>query len=144
MLEPFLAKAKEIAAAKLTGIELSPTLDIDWEINFNNVTEDLHAALQKLRPFGVGNPQPKFLTRGLRVGNVTNMGADGQHLKLKLQDENKILLDAVAFGASEEWQKIKIGDSIDLVYYIDINEWNGRKAMQLKIVDVKYNANTTN
>ena len=136
-LEKFLAKAKKIAAEKLADVELTPTLDVDWKINFSDVNEDLYEALQKLRPFGVGNPQPKFLTANLSVVNALNMGADGRHLKLKLQAENKVLLDAVAFSASEEWKKIKVGDKIDLVYYVDRNEWNGRREMQLKIVDLK-------
>ncbi|PIR92074.1 single-stranded-DNA-specific exonuclease RecJ [Candidatus Falkowbacteria bacterium CG10_big_fil_rev_8_21_14_0_10_44_15] len=144
MLAPFLAKAKKIAAEKLAGVELAPTLNIDLAVSFSDINEELYAALQQLRPFGVGNPQPKFLTANLLVVNMLNMGADGQHLKLKLQAENKILLDAVAFSASEEWKRIKVGDKIDLVYYIDRNEWNGRREMQLKIVDLKYNANTTN
>jgi len=136
-LEKFLAKAKKIAAEKLADVELTPTLDVDWKINFSDVNEDLYEALQKLRPFGVGNPQPKFLTANLSVVNALNMGADGRHLKLKLQAENKVLLDAVAFSAGEEWKKIKVGDKIDLVYYVDRNEWNGRREMQLKIVDLK-------
>ena len=147
-LEKFLAKAKKIAAEKLADVELTPTLDVDWKINFSDVNEDLYEALQKLRPFGVGNPQPKFLTANLSVVNALNMGADGRHLKLKLQAENKVLLDAVAFSASEEWKKIKVGDKIDLVYYVDRNEWNGRREMQLKIVDMhnakpRTNANAT-
>ena len=147
-LEKFLAKAKKIAAEKLADAELVPTLDVDWKINFSDVNEDLYEALQKLRPFGVGNPQPKFLTANLSVVNALNMGADGRHLKLKLQAENKVLLDAVAFSAGEEWKKIKVGDKIDLVYYVDRNEWNGRREMQLKIVDMhnakpRTNANAT-
>lgn len=149
-LEPFLDKAKKIAAVKLAGVELTPTLDIDLEINFSDVSEELHQALQKLKPFGVGNPQPKFLTKNLTVVNVWNMGSDGQHLKLKLhpvkssqgefngvKSEDKILFDAVAFSVIDEWKKIKVGDEVDLVYYIDMNEWNGNRSIQLKIIDLK-------
>ncbi|PIT93889.1 single-stranded-DNA-specific exonuclease RecJ [Candidatus Falkowbacteria bacterium CG10_big_fil_rev_8_21_14_0_10_43_11] len=154
-LDAFLAQIKKIAEEKLSGLELAPTLDIDLEINFQNISEELYNALQKLRPFGVGNPQPKFLSKNLLVVNVINMGADGQHIKLKVKsekyappvlpellrgDSNDLgskVMDAVAFGVIEEWKQIKVGDKIDLVYYIDMNEWNGRREVQLKIIDLK-------
>jgi single-stranded-DNA-specific exonuclease len=143
-LEPFLTKAKKIAAEKLTGLELAPTLEIDLEIDFKEISEDLYSAMQKLRPFGVDNAQPKFLTKNLTIINIMNMGSDGQHLKLKLQNEDRILFYAVAFSVIDEWKQLKVGDKVDLVYYIDMNEWNGNRNIQLKIIDLKYNANTAN
>ncbi|MFA6551408.1 MAG: DHH family phosphoesterase [Patescibacteria group bacterium] len=136
-LAPFLTKAKEIAEKELAGLELAPTLEIDLEINFADISEDLHAAMQKLRPFGVDNPQPKFLTKNLTVVNVMNMGADGQHIKLKVKSEELKIMDAIAFSVTDDWKRIKVGDKIDLVYYIDMNEWNGRREVQLKIIDLK-------
>ncbi len=153
-LEKFLAKAKEVAERKLKDIELIPTLNIDLEIDFKDIDEELHKTLQKLRPFGMSNAQPKFITKNLKIVNVTNMGAEKQHLKLRLQ-QSGVLLDAIAFSVPDEWKEIfppgykagrqggqgKIGDEIDLVYYIDINEWNGMKSVQLKIIDlVTHNA----
>jgi len=145
-LDDFLTKAKEITERELKNIELIPTLEIDLEINFSDVSEDLYEALQKLKPFGVKNAQPKFLSKSLKVVNSNFMGADSQHLKLKLQQNGK-LFDAVAFNIIDEWKKIfargesalggKVGNTIDLVYYVDMNEWNGRSEIQLKIIDIK-------
>jgi single-stranded-DNA-specific exonuclease len=64
------------------------------------------------------------------------MGADGQHLKLRLLQSGKFF-DAVAFSVPDEWKQVKMGDKIDVVYYIDMNEWNGRRDVQLKVVDIK-------
>jgi len=136
-LKKFLAKAKEIAEKKLKDIELIPGLEIDLEINLADVTEKLHEQLQQLRPFGVGNPQPKFLSKSLKVMNVVNMGADSQHIKLKVKSEKLKVMDAIAFSVVDKWKEIKINDTIDLVYYIDINEWNGKREVQLKIIDLK-------
>jgi len=55
---------------------------------------------------------------------------------LRLLQSGKFF-DAVAFSISDEWKKIKMGDKIDLVYYVDMNEWNGLKNIQLKIIDIK-------
>jgi len=135
-LKKFLAKAKDIAEKKLKDIKLIPTLEIDLEINFDDVSEELYEALNKLKPFGVKNSQPKFVSKKLKVININNMGNEKQHLKLKLQ-QDKFIFDAVGFSVPDEWRKVKIGDEIDLVYYIDINEWNGSRNIQLKIIDLK-------
>ncbi|MFH1326016.1 MAG: DHH family phosphoesterase [Candidatus Falkowbacteria bacterium] len=137
-LEKFLEKAKEVAEIKLADVELIPTLNIDMEIDFKDVDEELYETLQKLRPFGMANAQPKFVTKNLKIVNTTNMGANKQHLKLRLQ-QNSVLFDAIAFSVPDEWKEIKIGDEVDLVYYIDINEWSGTKSVQLKIIDIKIN-----
>jgi len=135
-LDEFLVKAKKIAEKKLKGIELAPTLEINLKVDFKDVNEELYEALQKLRPFGVANLQPKFLSSNLQAINIVNMGNEQQHLKLKLSGGGK-MFDAVAFFAPEEWKEIKAGDKINLVYYIDMNEWNGSRSVQLKIIDIK-------
>jgi len=138
MLEKFLEKAREIANRALKDTELVPTLEIDMEINFSDISDELYEALNKLRPFGAGNAQPKFLSKNLRVINVTNMGTEDQHLKLRLLQSGKFF-DVVAFSIPDEWKNIKIGDKIDVVYYVDMNEWNGNRNIQLKIIDMKNN-----
>jgi len=60
------------------------------------------------------------------------MGVDGQHIKFRFNG-----LWAVAFGRSEEWKNFKIGDKVDIVYYAEKNEFNGRSEVQLKLVDIK-------
>ncbi|MFA5317884.1 MAG: single-stranded-DNA-specific exonuclease RecJ [Patescibacteria group bacterium] len=140
-LDEFLAKAKKITEHELKDVELIPALEIDLEINFNDVSEDLYEALQKLRPFGVKNAQPKFVSKNLKVINAVKMGNEQQHLKLQVTSYKSQKLSAVGFSVLEEWKKIKIGDEIDLVYYIDMNEWNGRREVQLKIIDLKNNSN---
>jgi hypothetical protein len=60
------------------------------------------------------------------------MGQASQHIKFRFNG-----LWAIAFGKAEEWRKFKIGDFVDAVYNLDINEFNGRQEAQLKIVDMK-------
>jgi len=135
-LDEFMQKITAVADRELKNKELIPTLEIDLEIDFNDVSEDLYEMLQKLKPFGVKNAQPKFITKKLKVININNMGNEKQHLKLKLQ-QNKFIFDAVGFSVPDEWKNIKVGDQTDLVYYINMNEWNGSRSVQLKIVDLK-------
>ena len=65
------------------------------------------------------------------------MGIESQHIKLKLKSLDARIINAIGFGQSERWSDLRIGDFIDIVYYLEINEFNGNKDAQLKIIDIK-------
>lgn len=136
-LEAFLQKARAIAARTLHGVELVPTLEIDMAIELTDVTEELYTVLAKLKPYGIGNAQPTFVSYNLPIVDIRTMGSDGQHVKIKVQAPNKITYDCVAFNVIDDWKRLAVGERVDIVYYIDMNEWNGRRDVQLKVVDVQ-------
>ena len=77
------------------------------------------------------------MTKNLLVLDFVTMGADNQHLKLRLKSEKSKVISALAFSQAEKWQDIKIGDIIDMAYYAEINNFNGKREVQLKIIDIK-------
>jgi len=130
------------------------TLKIDLEIGFPDVNYSLYKMLSLLRPYGVGNPEPVFMTRGVRVVDKRTVGRDGGHLKMKLDDPGtkkieKIVgvvpssvdmlsyMDTIGFGLGNLGGEIKLGDFVDVVYTVSENVWNGQKNLQLKIRDVR-------
>jgi single-stranded-DNA-specific exonuclease len=135
---PLLQKTLEDRAELLLNKDLlTRSLKIDCELPLGLVDLDLYESLQKLSPFGMGNPEPVFLSKNVVAEDVRLIGAEGKHLKLGISDRKLgIRLEGIAFGMGES-AKIHIGDNIDLVYTIDENEWNGEKKLQLKIRDVK-------
>src|SRR3989304_6032394 len=72
------------------------------------------------------------------------MGTMGQHLKLILEDKAAGLSHKfVGFGVAGEWvEKIKAGDKVEVVYELGVNEWNGNREVQFKIVDLQKHANS--
>jgi single-stranded-DNA-specific exonuclease len=156
-LAPLKARLTQLAERELAGRELVPRLDIDARINLRAIrrryVEDLLTAraagravdeqevglqivdgLQKLHPFGVGNPDPVFLAEGLEVKGKRLVGADGGHLKLVLFD-GKQTWDAIAFRLGD-WHD-KLPERVDVAYALEVNEWNGRHRLQLNIKDIK-------
>lgn len=109
-------------------------LKIDLEIDFDLVTVELYEAMSGLEPFGMGNPRPVFLSRGVEVKSVRFMGKESNHLKFTL---GGMSIDAVGFGMSEKGKHIKEGNYLDVVYSVDENLWNGRRKLQLKLKDFK-------
>lgn len=136
---PMLEKAlRNKLGVLLDGDILKRKLKIDCEIELSLIDGIFYKALQQLAPFGMGNPEPTFLTSGVSVEDMRLVGNEGKHLKLTVGDQRAgTKLSGIAFGMGEMFAKIKIGDKIDMVYTIDENEWNGEKRLQLKIRDLK-------
>lgn len=127
---------------KTLGLDLIPTLDIDAEISLGDVTWELFDELEKFKPYGQANPAPKFLASGVRIFDVQAMGKDCKHLKLVLQHNTPTIRKAIGWnlcrGNKPDWSdELDIGDTIDLVFEINVNEWNGNRELQLQIVDLK-------
>ncbi|MBD3248252.1 single-stranded-DNA-specific exonuclease RecJ [Candidatus Falkowbacteria bacterium] len=131
-LAVFSEKIRKIAKKELKDVELLPKITIDCEIGVDEVKKPLVNAINRLAPFGQGNPEPKFLSRNVQIRDIMKMGAEEQHIKFKLGR-----LWALAFGKADIWSKYKIGDLVDVVYNVGINEFNGRKEEQLKVIDIK-------
>lgn len=133
-LEELKRRLLEIAARELEGRELVPTLPIDAEVPLREVNGALWQALQALRPFGEGNPEPLFLSRNVRVERERPVGDEGAHLKLTLSD-GRVWWDGIAFRQGE-WAG-KLPDRVDVVYHLRENEWNGEVRLQLEIRDLR-------
>jgi len=64
------------------------------------------------------------------------MGIEGQHVKLMLKNDESNLITALGFNQAEAWKDLQIDDIIDVVYFLDLNEYNGRREVQMKIIDI--------
>ncbi|MBN1190462.1 MAG: single-stranded-DNA-specific exonuclease RecJ [Dehalococcoidales bacterium] len=129
---PMLQKALiEIAAGQLKDVDLRPRINIDAEVSLSELDSGAYQQLQKLAPFGKGNPVPTFISRAVQVAACRTMGNEQQHLRLKLK-QNGSNFDGVAF---------KLGDSLsdvssflDIVYNLEIDRWSGMENLRLNIL----------
>ena len=123
------------ARASLAGRQLKPRLPIDSEIRLSEISLDLLSELELLEPTGRGNPQATFLTRDLKVLHYRRVGAEGRHLKLRLAEEGVRPIDAIGFGLGD-WAS-RMPGRIDSVYHPEINDWNGRRSLQMRLLDIR-------
>ena len=117
-------------------MDLRREILVDAEIDFSEVDDQLIEVIDRFAPFGEENARPKFLSRNLTVVDMINLGSDGRHLKLRVKNGQAGVKSALGFGQSGKWPDLRIGDKIDLVFYPEINEFNGKREVQLKIVDL--------
>jgi len=121
-----------VARDCLADEDLRPCLDVDAQLSFAAIGVPLIRELESLKPFGVGNPEPLFMTREVEVceRKVFSAGA-----RFRFRHEGR-LIGGVAFGAGEDFPAVP-GTRVDVVYRLSENEWNGTSVVELKIVDAR-------
>lgn len=126
-----------VFAKKYFGGEgVKDSLKIDAELPLGEVTFELEKLLSSLEPFGEGNRPPLFVARNLVVRDAIPMGATGSHLRLVVHELN-LPYRMIGFSFGHLITKLKIGDVVEVVYEIGINEWNGRRDLEYRIVDLR-------
>jgi single-stranded-DNA-specific exonuclease len=121
-----------LATERLGHLELRPEMVIDADVPLSVLTGDTFNSIQKLSPFGRGNPQPTFLTRQVEVVECRNFGSQGRWLRLKLKQGN-ITWQAIDFKSRKT--KKEIPPYIDIVYNLEKSRWNGEEVISLNLLD---------
>ena len=135
-LPEFKQRMIEIAAVELADKELFPTLVIDGEVDLMAVDWALLNVLEDLEPTGEANAKPIFMSRNVQVYSHRSVGQDGAHLQLEVGDEDgRIKLRCIAFRQGA-WAG-NLPERIDLAYMLGVNEWNGRRSLQLMVQDIR-------
>lgn len=137
-LEQFKIRLSAIAEEELKDWKPRPTLDIEAEVKLVDINWELWGEMEKFEPFGEGNPKPRFASYNLKIEQIQAIGTDGKHLRAMVtQDENPSLHKLIGFSFGEWCARLNVGDKIDIVFEFDINEWNGNRELQLKIIDMR-------
>jgi single-stranded-DNA-specific exonuclease len=120
------------AEAQLAGLDLRPHIDIDAEVTLSDLTGETFKQIQRLAPFGSGNPLPAFVSRRVEIVDLRHIGSRNEHLGLKLKQEG-IMWDAIGFRFGGRAQEITA--FLDIAYNLDIDRWNGAEKLRLKLLD---------
>ncbi len=134
-IETLRQALKRSAQQSLEGKRLARRTHIDCEVALTEVSMGLLQELDKLEPTGQDNPPATFLTRDLKVLRSRRVGAEGKHLKLRLGTGGIQSIDAIGFGLGMRARELP--GKIDVVYHPEINEWNGRRSLQMRLLDIK-------
>jgi single-stranded-DNA-specific exonuclease len=121
-----------LATDQLGHLELRPELVIDAELPLTVLAGETFNLIQKLSPFGWGNPQPTFLTRQVEVIECRNFGSQAEWLRLKLKQGNATW-QAVDFKSQKK--QAEIPSHIDIVYNLEKSHWNGEEVLSLNLLD---------
>ena len=118
----------------LSENDLIPKVMIDVPMPISYLTEAFTEELKVLEPFGKGNTKPLFAQKNLCVSKLRIFGKNRNVAKMILTDANGIWKDAVFFGEADEFGEfVSIHDTISVTYYPEINEYQGRRTLQVVI-----------
>ncbi len=135
-LAPLKEGLLRAAEEALAGVELVPVIDIDAALPLGALRGKEVRLLSQMGPFGQGNPEPTFLSRGVEVAECRIIGSDGKHLRLKLRDQygagGGVTWPAIAFGLGEAG--VREGQRLDVVYSLAADRRDN--ALELRVKDV--------
>ncbi|HEX9976169.1 MAG TPA: hypothetical protein VGA82_02870 [Dehalococcoidales bacterium] len=109
---------------------------MDAEVDLTDLGRGIFPMMQKLAPFGQGNPQPTFLSRRVEVLDYRTMGDNSDHLRLKVKQGGAVW-NGVAFGLGN--YLTEISPLLDIVYNLEIDHWGGEERLRLNILDFARN-----
>lgn len=115
--------------------DIIPIIEIDETVNLKDINIRDIAELKLLEPFGEANKTPLFLCKNLKIHSIRAL-SEGKHLKLSLRDDN-FWLDAIGFNQGHLTEEYRIGDKVDVVGTLEINQYNGRQSIQINLKDIR-------
>jgi single-stranded-DNA-specific exonuclease len=131
-------KAREIASNGDGGSILNEEDMIDAEMSMDSVDWNMQKEIDKLAPFGIGNPKPVFLFKDVLPTAVRSFGKGSEHIEIAFKKTNGQKIPAISFfGAENGWaEKIAVDKPIDLIASIEKSMFRGRAELRLRVVDV--------
>ena len=133
-LNAFINQFEEVVSSTITDDLLIPEIVIDAEVNFDQLNLPFYNIMQQMEPFGPENMKPVFITR-----NVLNKGCKivkDKHIRFVLSQHNTTLT-GIGFNMADKFCTFDTRQPVDLVYTLEINEWNGNKNLQVKVIDFR-------
>jgi single-stranded-DNA-specific exonuclease len=136
--ENFKKQFEKVVSQTISEELLTPEISIDAAIDFSDITDKFFRILKQFEPFGPENMTPLFLTKKLKdTGFGKAIGADNEHLKLFVKQNDSQGFAAIGFGLGSKIALTQNNQLFQAVYSIDENQWNGSTTLQLRLRDIK-------
>ena len=136
-VETFSRKFEEVVSETIDPKFLIPVIEIDTIIRFPDLDFQFHRIIEQMEPFGPDNNKPVLASLQVVDAGHSRLLKE-KHLRLFLRQDD-LIYSCIAFNMANKWPLVQSGKPIDIAYTLDINEWNGEKKLQLKILDIKPN-----
>lgn len=116
--------------------DIIPIIYIDEETTLKDINIQAVKQLELLQPFGEANKEPIFVCRKLKIQSIRTL-SEGKHIKLTLKDDN-YFIDVIGFQMGDLIEEYKLGDKVDVVGTLEINEFNGSEKVQMRLKDIMH------
>ena len=131
-LEAFADAFAAEADRNLADLDLRPLTVVDAIVPAGSLSLDLAQELERLAPFGLGNPEPTLLVASVEAATPATVG-EGRHLRFRVRQHGRDGGSAIAFGFGAQLERVQPGGRFDLAFRLKENRWNGTVAPQLVV-----------
>lgn len=135
-LENFVKEINKYADEVLTEQDMIPSINIDCPLTEQAITLENAKMLSKLEPFGMANEKPIFALAKAQIINISSVGADNKHLRMRIT-KNNYTLNCIGFGMGEFVSMLNNGDFVNLAFQMEVNSYQGNETVQLLLKDIK-------
>ena len=133
-LEPLRERLLDLAKLELEEEKLRPEIEIDGEVSFITIDEQLMQFIDALEPCGNGNPSAVFAAQDVFVQSKRQVGRERKHLKLTLV-QDQVMFDAIAFRLGDRFDSLP--SKVDVAYRLERNDYWGVPSLQLNVKDIR-------
>ncbi|MFC0188046.1 single-stranded-DNA-specific exonuclease RecJ [Fictibacillus aquaticus] len=124
------------AEEQLSPEDFQPITAVDLELELSDISLETVELMERLAPFGTGNPAPKVCLRNVPVREMKKIGSQSNHLKMQVGDSPSKLLDCIGFFKGAVIDEIAPYSLVSFVGELNVNEWNGFRKPQLMVQDI--------
>ena len=139
-LADFIKSAEKKSNRLIDQTDLEKKIEVDLKIPLFKINISLAKKIEELAPFGIGNPQPTFVSSG-EIIDAQLFGKQNNHLKIFIKQnsqESKIYdlgstIEFIGFFQADKFSQLSRGKTVQIIYNLDINRWNGKESLRGKI-----------
>ena len=136
--EKFKSSVEKYTNEKLDLSKQEQKIIIDYIIKDYDLEIDKIKELSILKPYGEQNPEPIIMYQNLEIIGIRTL-SENKHIKLLLKNKDNVKIDVIGFNLGELAEIYKIGDKINIIGNIEINTFNGKDTIQIRLIDIKDN-----
>ena len=131
----FRKKFEEVVASTITPEQLIPEIVIDAEISLKDISQSFYDIMCQMEPFGPENLRPVFIVKNVADSGWSKIVKE-KHIRFSIRQEN-ITITGIGFDMANKFSLLENKKPVDIVFKIDMNEWNGEKNLQLRVIDLR-------
>ena len=134
-LAAFKIAFENAVAERITIEQLTPEITINAILPLDNINMNFFQIISQMEPYGPDNVRPIFLAKGVRDAGYTKLVKEAHISFHVIQGQNT--LKGIGYNMPQHMDIIKSGQPFDLVFQLQLNEWQGNQTVQLQVIDVK-------
>ena len=134
-VDAFASKFDEVVSRMLDEDMFIPEIQIDAEVSLEDCTMKFYEIITRMEPFGPENPQPVLLVRDVTDNGQSRIVKEN-HLRFVVKQGHSTM-SGIGFNLAGKFPVVSTGQPFDMLFHLDLNEWQGQTSVQMKVIDIR-------